>query len=159
MAKVIFEDGTKVEFDGNPSPQEIEDTARQLGIKKSSSVLKSDLTSSTIRQEAGSVPTRAGLKSLIPTKEQIPELLATTATGLATSNLPIKTAAGAMGLAGQGGEIINQFRQAYTGENPPTTIGESLKRQGKAFARGASGELIGRGAGKLFTPFKGGVTP
>lgn len=36
MAKITFEDGTVVNFNGNPTPQDVEEVAKKLGIKKSS---------------------------------------------------------------------------------------------------------------------------
>lgn len=91
--------------------------------------------------------------------EQLPELIGSTAAGIATATLKTPIGAVATGGGAMLGEIANQLKQSVTGKNPPSSIAEAGKRNVAAFARGAGGELIGRGIGKLFTPFSGSVTP
>jgi hypothetical protein len=41
MATIQFEDGTKVQFDGTPTPQDVEEVASKLNLKKTSSIPES----------------------------------------------------------------------------------------------------------------------
>lgn len=124
------------------------------------------LAAGTADQKAGTVftPSQIGAaakRTFVPTKEQLPELIGATAAGIAGSaaGLPVLTAAGVTGTGAMIGEVGHQGWQAITGNNPPTTVSESLKRAGGAFARGAGSEMLGRGVQKLFSPFSGSVTP
>lgn len=118
--------------------------------------IKSDLT-----PPPGGIP-QAGPtinpKSLIPRKEDIPELAATTAMGLLTASRKTPVASVLGGAAAMGGEIIKQGGQVlgkFEGE-PPKTFSEAGMRNLKAFGRGLGGEILGRGVqygvGKALAP-------
>ena len=117
------------------------------------------LQSPAIEQRAGSVPTKAGLKSLLPTKRQLPELIGAIGAGIKASKMAVPLGAAVTGSGGMLGEIVTQGRQAVTGDDPPTSFRESLGRSAAAFSRGAAGELGARALAKSFTMFRGGVTP
>ena len=112
----------------------------------------SDLASGTARQEAGQV---IEPRSLIPKKEDIPELLAGTAAGIAMAGRKTPISAAAVGGASMVGEIGKQAGQAlgYFKGNPPSTFKEAALRDAAAFGRGAIGEvggnIVGKYGGKL----------
>src|SRR3990167_5817600 len=148
MAKIKFSTGEIVNFDGIPTPEDIEEVAEKLGIGKTDSIqppLKEDLTPSTITQKAGSIPTKSTFKQFLPTKEEIPELTATILAGLKSSKLATLPAAGAVGTAALSAEIGKQIYEPFRESPQIPTPTEALKRQGMAFARGALGESASRG--------------
>lgn len=123
------------------------------------------LTSNTVEQREGPVPSKAGLRSLIPEKEQLPEMIGSAVGSIATGGVPgVKgtltsaVGSGAGAVAGEAALQLGQRAGVFKGE-PPASSEEALGRMGGAFARGAGSEVIGRGAAKLFTPFRGSFTP
>jgi len=88
-------------------------------------------------------------------REAIPEVGAATLAGLKFGARRFPVVAGAIGIASALGEA---GRQAIF-EEQPMTLGERLKLMGMAGLRGVLGVPIGKGIGKLFSPFRGGVTP
>lgn len=131
--------------------------------------LAGDLATGTGSQTAGPeidpVKVPGAIRSALPTKEQLPELLLGGAAGVAAQRLGGPLAAGAVGTAAAGGEAIKQIGQragVFEGE-PPQTSMEAGKKLGGAFLRGAGAELGGRavmkGVQKAFSPFSGSFTP
>lgn len=115
-------------------------------------LLAQPLTPGTGNQESGPLPTRAGLTSLLPKKEELPELIGSMAGGFrAEPGMGTALAAGGAAL-GEG------VRQAFF-EDKPLTPKERFMKLAAAGARGAIGEGAGRAIGKAFTMFRGGVTP
>lgn len=152
MAKVVFENGQTVEFEGTPSPQDIEEVASQLKFNTS-------LTPGTGTQTAGPIVSPTGLfQKLKPRKEEIPELIGSMTGGFARRTLPGMALAAFGSATGEAGRQIGE-RVGIFKTPPPETSTEAAKRIGAAGLRGAFGETVGRGVGKLFTPFSGGVTP
>lgn len=92
------------------------------------------------------------LERITPTKEELPEFILSSL-GDFTKRTPLGLA-----LAGGGAIVGEGIRQAVF-EEKPLSIKERLLSLGKAGLRGIGGKLIGEGIGKLFTPFRGGVTP
>lgn len=90
---------------------------------------------------------KKAFKKLLPTKDQIPELIGTTAAGIAMAGKTSPIGIAATGAGAMAGEIAKQTGQAITGNNPPTSIKESLQRQGAAFARGATAGALDRTVG------------
>lgn len=68
MAKIKFEDGTVVNFDGNPTPQDVEEVANKLGLQKSTETPAPTAVKSSFGQnaaqffkgEATAAPAKAG---------------------------------------------------------------------------------------------------
>ena len=111
-----------------------------------------DLTPGSVGQEAGPVPSREGLKTLLPTKEELPELVLSMAGGLAK-----RTPAG-IALSAGGAMAGEAIRQKFLSDEELTPK-ERFKKLGFAGVRGVIGEGAGLAVGKLFHPFSGSVTP
>lgn len=136
MAVIQFENGQKVEFDGDPTPEDVEEVAAKLGIKsaapapsRASSVIKTiqDLPEKT------TAPLRGAVKSAGRTLLGIPAI------GEKISSAAAKLATGGKEIPG------------FTDGGPATTVREKLEPQGAGEKAGAFVEQ----AAELFLPVPG----
>lgn len=125
---------------------------QKQGQETATPSLFADLEQPLARQEAGPIPSKSGLISLLPSKEEVPELLLSAAGMAAKRTLP------GMGLSALGAAAGEGIRQAVFEDQPLTPKERTMKLLGAA-TRGAVGEAGGRFIGKAFTPFAGGITP
>lgn len=120
----------RVETDGGTYEVETEDIGQPVG----NSISKFD--------QVKTVAKTLGKQLIKPIVENAPEVVGTALAGLESSGVGTIPAMAMSGAGAMGGEIVNQARQAITGDNPPTSMGESLKRQGGAFVRGATAGAV-----------------
>lgn len=113
----------------------------------------------SVRQVTGEVPTISTFRKILPTKKELPELGATFLAGLKASRLAALPAAGAVGTASLATEIGKQVIEPFREVPQIPSFTEALKRQAAAFGRGALGEIVPRGIGKLVAPFRKTVSP
>lgn len=129
--------------------------------------IEEPLAPGTAPQVGQPVPTVRELRTYLPAKEDVPELLGTAlgsiAVGAAGGGHPLARGAGAA-LGAAGGEGFKQLGQRaglFPGAAPSTSL-EARGRIESAAVRGLGSEVFGmgveKGIGKLFAPFRGSFT-
>ena len=144
-------------FQNRPTESDMEEF--ESTIQKLTPQLKTgELTQPTFTQRAGSIIQPKSLKTLIPKKEDIPELLGSMAGTFAKRTLPGMALSGVFAGAGEASKQLAQRARIFAGQ-PPETASEAATKIGGAALTGAGGEILGRGVSKLFAPFAKSFTP
>lgn len=124
-------------------------------------LLARPLSGGSVQQGAGDIPAPGEFKRFLPKVQDLPEIGMATLAAMkfaGTKTIPGAAAVGAASMLGEAGTQVAQKFGVLPGE-PPQNPMDIAKRLGAAGLRGIGGEMIGRGIGKLFTPFSGSVTP
>lgn len=153
MARVRLASGQTINFQGNPTQDDIEDAVSQLSTPSATPGQRLTVAPQTAEQVVSSKGVLEQLKSLKPRAEQIPELAGTTI-GAVAGGIPGAILGGAAGEAGR--QLLGRtgILKTETPETPSRAASEILG----GGLRGGLAEIVGRTIAFPFTR-KAGVTP